>query len=36
MGTYKQWSDRVTMEQADMWTRHIYRMEQKKQEQSEE
>ena len=36
MGTYKQWSDRVTMERADMWTRHIYRMEQKKREQSEE
>ena len=36
MGTYKQWSDRITMEQADMWTRHIYRMEQNKQEQSEE
>lgn len=34
--TYEQWFNRVTMEQADMWTRHIYRMEQNKQEQSEE
>ena len=34
--TYEQWLHRVTMEQADMWTRHIYRMEQNKQEQSEE
>ena len=34
--TYEQWFHRVTMEQADMWTRHIYRMEQNKQEQSEE
>ena len=34
--TYEQWVHRVNLEQADMWTRHIYRMEQNKQEQSEE
>tara|TARA_R110002020_G_scaffold147134_3_gene322249 strand:+ start:59 stop:304 length:246 start_codon:yes stop_codon:yes gene_type:complete len=34
--TYKQWFHRVTVEQADMWTKHIYRMEQKKQTQPDE
>jgi len=31
--TYKQWFNRVSMEQADMWTRHIYRMEQSKKDE---
>ena len=34
--TYEQWVRKVNLDQADMWTRHIYRMEQKKQTQPDE
>ena len=34
--TYEQWVLKVNLDQADMWTRHIYRMEQKKQTQPDE
>lgn len=34
--THEQWVRKVNVDQADMWTRHIYRMEQKKQTQPDE
>ena len=34
--TYAQWLQRVTMEQADVWTRHIYRMEEKNKSETEQ
>jgi len=33
--TYAHWLQRVTMDQADMWTRHIHRMEEKKKSEQE-
>ena len=34
--TYAQWLERVTMDQADIWTRHIYRMEENKKDKQKQ